>query len=117
MQKKFQYAIKECLNILKIHNQSTEINNLIAYCFIQTKNYEDAIKFYNKIIKNEPDNYLVYFNIGIVQTAQKNYDLSIQSYKKAILLNSDYTDAYFNLALLDVKMENYSNAIQNFKTN
>jgi tetratricopeptide (TPR) repeat protein len=71
-------------------------------------------------VKMDPNNAVLYFNLGVVNYNQKRFEEAKGYYKKAIELKADYSDAYMNLAVLildeDVKIvEEMNKNLSNFK--
>ncbi len=61
---------------------------------------EDAMKYLNLAISNEPNNESFYLFRGILFDRMKNPEEAIKSYLKAIELNPGNFDAFFNLGIV-----------------
>lgn len=97
------------------------INNLIQTAFEhQNKgNFKQAESIYREILRVQPDNASVYYNLGIICQDELRFDESIYYYKEAIRINPNLHDAYFNLGAIfhsrgsfDDAIENYHNALK-----
>ncbi len=100
----------------KAYPQNVELINTLSNHYLRTKNYEKARKSLESSIQADPDNQLLYFNLGKVydqlyqdmrnadsiDMAKVNeyFEKSIERYEKAIELDSSYTDAIYNLGAL-----------------
>ena len=59
------------------------------------KNYEAAVKAYNKGLELDPNADYLYFNRGNAKFELKNYKGARLDYNKAIILNKNYAEAYY----------------------
>ena len=48
-------------------------------------------------ITNDPENGILYYNLGVISSEQGENDSALEYYKKAIEFKPDYVDAYLNL--------------------
>ena len=48
-------------------------------------------------ITNDPENWILYYNLGVISSEQGENDSALEYYKKAIEFKPDYVDAYLNL--------------------
>ena len=53
-----------------------------------------------KIKEKEPNNPIVYFNIGTVLNDMGSFDEAVKSFERAIELKPDYFDALFNFGTI-----------------
>lgn len=61
-------------------------------------NTEQAEHLYREILRFQPDNFVVYNDLGNLLQEKGQLDEAIVSYKKAITLNPAFAGVYFNLA-------------------
>jgi tetratricopeptide (TPR) repeat protein len=73
----------------------------IAY---KSKQYEDAIESYSKILAMGNENSILYYNLGNAFYRLKNYPEAILNYEKALKLSPGNQDAKYNLALANSKI-------------
>ncbi len=78
---------------------SNIVTNMINL-FLQTGRTDDAIKYLEIAIKQDPNNASFYFAQGALYDQLKEYDKAIESYKKATELKPDYFDPYYNLGVI-----------------
>jgi tetratricopeptide (TPR) repeat protein len=71
-----------------------------AYTFQENKNYEEAIRYYQKALELESDLDAALNNSGNIFSDLKRYDEAEAAYRKAIELNPEYATAYSNLGNL-----------------
>jgi Flp pilus assembly protein TadD len=86
-----------------------------AYSFYENKNFDEAIRCYQKAIELEPDLDAAHNNLGIVFRHLKRYDEAETAFRKAIELNPDYAQAYSNLGILLKNLKRYDEAETAFR--
>ena len=72
--------------------------------------YKEAILVYNEIIKNNPDDAVVFNRRGNCYNRMEMYDSSLIDYFKAIELDSLYSSPYSNIGRIYLDDEKYKNA-------
>jgi len=68
--------------------------------YLKDGNQEGFINAMQEAIAQDPNNEVLYYNIGVVSNDLGMKDEAKNAYKKAIELKPDYTDAYVNLAAM-----------------
>jgi len=68
--------------------------------YLTTNKLDDAIKYLDIAIKQDPENASFYFARGSLYDKTKQTDLAIKAYSKAIELNPKYFDANYNLGAI-----------------
>jgi len=122
-QKKYSQALgyfKEFVsNLDGIESQVIEdAHARLADCYLAAKNYDEAIKTYEKVVANgkvDKDYALfqkarVYVYMNREQEARRQFELLISSYPASRYLD----DAYFQLADIDFQNQSYSAAVKGF---
>ena len=75
-------------------SKSLQVSKLNYY--IEKGKTNEAIAEIQTALDAEPDNYLLLFNMAVLQEQLKNYDDAIAYYEKTITAKPDFMDAYFN---------------------
>lgn len=89
-----------------------EIGNM----FFLTKNFVEAIKFYEKLMElGERSQAVLYFNIGMCYQELNNYPLAIQSFLKSINLDTGYIKPFLALGQCYQHLNQYDKAIGIFQ--
>ena len=70
---------------------------------------------YKSAIKYDPDNYQLYYSLGIVRTELRDFDEASNCYKKAIELKSDLYEAYYSLGQIYLLKGELNEAEAKFK--
>ncbi|MCP4143562.1 MAG: tetratricopeptide repeat protein [Chloroflexi bacterium] len=60
-----------------------------GYAFIETNNYQEAIRCYSKAIELNPKDFMSYNNLGILFEETKHYRKAKKAYKKSIEINPE----------------------------
>ncbi|OMJ83894.1 hypothetical protein SteCoe_15123 [Stentor coeruleus] len=84
--------------------------------FYLTKNYQDAIRVYEKLMEiGERNPAILNFNMGMCYQELNNYPLAIQSFLKSINLDASFTKAAVALGQCYNSLGQYDKAIGTFK--
>lgn len=92
-------------------NNSEFVRFHFALYLEQSGRYEQAIKEYTKVIKTDPDSFLVYNNLGKLMRQLYRYDQAREHFKEALRIKPDYTIAHNNLGNLLQKLGEITEAI------
>ncbi|MDZ7261927.1 MAG: tetratricopeptide repeat protein [candidate division KSB1 bacterium] len=58
-----------------------------------TRNYDEAIAHYTRVIQLDPQNFIAYFNLAFCHEQKENYALALRLYEQALALNKDSEEA------------------------
>ncbi len=124
--KKFQEIISSLNNnefddaLDKLKKLSTETTNnhmidkLLATTYFKKMDWENSIKYHNKILLDEKYKYKIFTNIGFAYFKLGEIRKSIDAYKKSIAENPNFEIAYSNLAISYIELGLYEKACGNF---
>ncbi len=87
-------------------------NRGLRYSF--SKNYDDAIKEFEEVLKLNPNSAEAYNNIGFAYFDKGDIDNAIIQHKKALEINPRLANAYYGLALAYEKKDRVQDAITNW---
>lgn len=82
---------------------------------ISSKNYNEAISYYDILINKKPTIPLYYHKRGLCYEETKQYELAEKDYNKIIELEPKSERGYFFRGALHLKTEKYKNAIEDFE--
>ncbi|MFT5777646.1 MAG: antitoxin component YwqK of YwqJK toxin-antitoxin module [Crocinitomicaceae bacterium] len=85
-------------------------------CYLNSKQYNDAVKTYDEALKLAPVNYLLHYNRGVALKELEKYQEAVESYKMAIRCNPTYPASHLNLGLLCVQRNLLTQAMMCFNT-
>ena len=85
----------------------------------QVRFWHDSRSLWNHVLQLNPDNYLAYYNRGVLNQDQGRLAEAIADYSLAVKLDPEYSEAYYNRGIsresqgdLTVAIVDYSEAIQ-----
>jgi tetratricopeptide (TPR) repeat protein len=67
----------------------------------------DAIPLFRKALIMEPENPLLWMNLGIAQQRTGNYDEALNSFQRAVFINDDLADAWVSMGLIYYEIEQF----------
>lgn len=100
---KFQKA-EDLYNEIKIKFKSDSLLNLLssnlATAYSNSKNYDKALTFYQKMLKEDASQYFIYLQIANIYEQMNDNKSAVKEYKKLLKIDSSYTEAYTKLGKL-----------------
>ena len=78
------------------------------------KDFDGAIKHYDKAIEQKPSHVQSYSNRGFAKIGKKDFDAAIEDFNKAIRFKPDYNDPYRGRGDVRLKTQNLDGAIADF---
>ncbi len=73
------------------------LSSTLAEGYTKSKDYKQAITFYEKMIKADSTDYLSYFQVANLYEEMKDYDKAIEKYRYLLKKDSTYIGAYIRL--------------------
>ena len=111
-------SYNEALQLLKNLSDKDQNNNLVfklyASIYFKKKDWENAIKYYKKILSFENDKFGIYNNIGVSLFNLGKINQSIKAFKQSITEKNNFDLAYDNLGISYKEIGMYDEAINNF---
>ena len=98
-------------------NNTKEVDKLITLA-LNSKQEGDLISAefnLKKALKIEPENFIVFNNLGNIYSIKNELKKAKDSFSRAINIKQDYSTAIFNLALVNEEMGNKNAAIELYK--
>ncbi|MCK4358417.1 MAG: tetratricopeptide repeat protein [Candidatus Cloacimonetes bacterium] len=99
----YDEAIKEyeiALNYTQDDLDKVDLYGRLGLLYNHPKeNYDKSIEYYKKALNIQPENEIIYINIGTVYDDKGDYSKAIEYYQKAIEINPDYAEAYYNMGI------------------
>jgi Tfp pilus assembly protein PilF len=88
-------------------------------CLSQSRVWKDKLSLWNHVLQLDPDNYLAYYNRGVLYQDRGKLAEAIEDYSSAVKLDPEYSEAYYNRGVsresrgdLAGAIADYSEAIQ-----
>ena len=85
---------------------------LIASNHAKNGELDVAIEQFNDLIRDYPDDYLLYYSLGIAYLLHRDFAEAEKALKKSIQLNPAYAGAYLSLATVYESMDDQLNAYE-----
>jgi len=82
---------------------------------LDSESYNQAIKCFNILLKDDPLNYEFYCFRGRAYHGLELYDRAIKDYQNSIKINKRYADGYYYLGLTEISLGNIDEAIVDFE--
>ena len=79
---------------------------------INSANYAKAEFYLYDLIKNDPNDYNLNKNLGMVLLAQKKYQGALLSFEKCYFVDKTDTDILMNLSFLFLKVQDHAQCIK-----
>ncbi len=80
--------------------ESEEAYSLYSRAVELTKEFQDAVTFYNEILDEDPYAHLAWYHLAQAYAALCNYDRAVLAYEYAFIANPDFLQAYMDCAEL-----------------
>jgi len=101
--------------ILKINPNHFETIFLLGTLFIQTKNYDRAVKFLMQGTIIQPNHEKSYSNLGIAYKELGEFQKAVNSLNKAIEIKPNYADAHNNLGTILKELGKKKEALKSYE--
>lgn len=111
----YKEAIDFLLEALKFNPNNEDAIYELAYCFELTKNFDEAVSTFKRLIDQTPYNGHVWFNLGAAYQALGEYEKALTAFDYVILIDEGFHAAYFNKANVLVRLERHGEAIDLYK--
>lgn len=108
-------AIESSTNPNEHIRTSGYLNYGLGISYLKKERYEDAIKCFNIVLKNNPENAVSHFFLAQAYTMLNKLKEAIKEYRIAIKLNPKDEENYNNLANLYARTGQFDKAILEFK--
>lgn len=82
---------------------------------IQTGIWKNSEQLFQSVIRQYPDFYMAYVNLGTAYEQKRQYPQALEAYRKAIELRPAYDQPWYNIGNVMLAMEKPSDAIQPFR--
>jgi len=103
-QKKFQEAIADYSEALKIKSDAPDIYERRAYAEMQLKDYDKALSDYNQAIKLSPEEAKYYQVRALIYQNKGNFKAALADTEKTLKLDPGNADAQSRKKFLDAKL-------------
>ena len=96
----------------KTRSDDIEIHSMLALSYERIRNYDMAIKSFERVIELDSNRHDAYYGLGMVLNKMRRFENAMPHLEKAVALNPDYTDAYFYIGSAHQDLKNFDKAAQ-----
>ncbi len=89
-------------NILSKKPEYIEATNLLGEILCEQQNYKEAVSVYSAALKYNPNNYELYYNLGLVYTLLNDFQSAKEYYDKAAEINHELYNGYYCLGKISL---------------
>jgi len=111
----YREAIKLLYKSLSI-KESSEGYFYLGHAYRSLEEFDNSINSFKKALQFNPNNAVIYQNIGAVEGDLGNHESAIKYCSKAIELNSRYSLAYLCRGISNAKLLNHKKAIEDYNS-
>ncbi|HOO32723.1 MAG TPA: tetratricopeptide repeat protein [Thermotogota bacterium] len=86
-----------------------------ANAILKRGRVKDALSLYADIIEDDPENPLVYYNMGVAFIEKDDFDLARQVFQHCLKLGLESDRVYIGLGICYLKMKEYDQAFNYFE--
>jgi len=112
LQNRFQEALQLYLDANKTHPNNTKVLMNLTHVYVRQQQLEKAEQVIGQILSLEQDNYIAYYNRGIIKLIRGKIDAAIAEFRRSVANNTRFVDGYNALGICYIVKANYSKAIK-----
>ena len=101
-------------NLINIKPNYIKATLLLGDILCEKESYKEALSIYMEGLKHNPNNYEIYYNMGITYTMLNDFENAKISYEKAAIINTLLYNAYYNLGEINLLSGELSEAEKYF---
>lgn len=114
-EKKFQESKYYFQKSLKIEKDFFLASLNMAHCFLKLNEFQNALKFFEQCIRNQPHNTNLHSDIAFTYKKLKMFKMSLEHYNISISLNPSIAGLYNNRGNVYFELKQYEEAIIDYK--
>jgi len=114
IQGRWEESLQFFKKALEIEPENKFVQIKYAYALGALGKGEEALKIYNRLKKEYPNDYRIYSDLGIVYNSLGNYEMALENLKKAVELNPS-PETYLNYTAILEGTGNLKEAIHYLK--
>lgn len=116
-EKLMRQAVNYANTVINQNPNDAQAHNILAQNALNNKDYANAEKelALAASVKDDPNRYLYYYNLGKVQYIMKKYNDAATSFKTSCDLKSDFAPSRYNLGITQKQLKNEGGALDAFR--
>ncbi len=103
------------LSIVQREGYYPEVHELLGRVYASLRDYENAIREFEKSLEEESENPELYFELATLYAEQQNYEKAIETFKRLLKIVPDFYLAFYYLAKIEIQRNNVNSAIEYLK--
>ena len=112
--KNYLKALEKTKLISKTHPEENILLKLYAIIYFNLMEWENAIRYYNKLLNFEHEKYRIYTNIGVAYFKLGKIHKSIEAFKNSIQNNQNFGLAHKNLGISYLELGLFEESTKHF---
>ena len=80
----------------------------------EEERYKEALSIMNECLRNNPNNYDIYYNIGMIYTMLNDFWSAKEAYEKAAIINTLENNTNYNIAMIELILGDHDEAEKYF---
>ncbi len=113
--KNYSESIQGLFYLLRKSPTNVGYLNYVGFCFLMLNDKNEAVKYFEKSLKYNPDYPYPKNNLGYIEYLNLNYEKAKKLIYKSLELDPSNSFAYKNLGLIELKLGNNNIAIEHFE--
>ncbi len=101
--------LKEALSIEPTNKEALD---RIMSATLLTKKYFESVEFHEKLINENPYNYMAWFNVGQIYSILSEYEKAIDYIEYSFIIEPNFEDGYLQYSELCNQVGKYKNAVK-----
>ncbi len=100
-----------CLSLIFVSSLIAENQGELLIAGIKYRSegkYEDAVRIFTKMIKFNPEDPVVYYQLGMLYAQIGKYSVAEFNLKRALQLKPDWLEVKYELKMASVKLQEYA---------
>jgi predicted O-linked N-acetylglucosamine transferase (SPINDLY family) len=110
----FDAAEKNYIESYELNKDFLEARFNLACLFFKKNSYLESEKIFLELISKNNDDYMSYYNLGLINFEIKKYKIALDYFKKSSNIQINFYNAYHQTALTYEKLGNINEAIKNY---
>ena len=87
----------------------------IAFCYHYLENYNQAIKYYNLAIDEDPFDYNLWYNLGVVHSQKEQHYKAVDCFEMSLAINEEFFLSWHNLGNSFSSLGRLNESIKSYK--
>ena len=114
-QDKYQEAIAQFTEALRINPNSLEPHNNLGNLFVRQGKYQEAVDHFTEALRMDPNDPVAHHNLGNALVGQGRYQEAIAQFTEALRISPHYAPTHYNLGSAYLRIGDRDAAFEEYK--